>query len=67
MGTQGAMIIPEKEFVLLTPKVGILEKCCEMQVIRIKTGVSCQTLERSIYHLVLMTLLNYCDSKNFFE
>ena len=27
-------IIPGKEFVLLTPKVGILEKCYEIQVIR---------------------------------
>ena len=27
-------VIPEKKFVLLTLKVGILEMCCEIQVIR---------------------------------
>ena len=27
-------IIPEKELVIFTLKVGILEKCCEIQVIR---------------------------------
>ena len=34
MGSQGATAsvcqIIEKKFVLLTPKVGILEKCCEI-------------------------------------
>ena len=38
MGSQGATghvrQIPEYELVLLTPKVGILEKRCEIQVIR---------------------------------
>ena len=42
-------IIPEKEFVLLTPKGGILEKCCEIQVIQIvrnKSGCILSSTEK---------------------
>ena len=43
MGGQGATArvpnfrtIPEKEFVLLTPKVKILEKCCDRDPVHLK-------------------------------
>ena len=62
-------IIPEKKFALSTPKFGILRKCCKIQSIRNvrnkNTSMSCQVLERLIYHLVLMMLFNHCHFNDF--
>ena len=51
-------VIPEKKFVLLTPTVGMLEKCWSFKNVRNKNGcvVSSTVLEKSIYRLVLMIL-----------
>ena len=68
------IIVPEKECVLISPKFGILEKCCEIQVFRKcdnKDGCivtfpdGCVVTEKVGLSLVKMILFNQCHFNNF--
>ena len=61
-------IIPEKEFVLLSPKVGTLESAVRsrsFENVRNKNGCVVSSTGKVDYHLVLMILFNHCHFNNF--